>query len=151
MRAVYLGRRSALRNEGGTRVDAPINHADLARLRWACVISKCPTGCLNTFAPRLQSRYAVEDPDSAYLQLVVPTGHGDSIDRPWRGVRRETTEHVALKASRMLYNLNDDPYEQANLAFNTRYRSERHRLHERLPRLMIRAMCFNCPNCRGAA
>ena len=32
----------------------------------------------------------------------------------------------------MLYNLNDDPYEQANLAFNTRYRSERHRLHERL-------------------
>ncbi|MEZ4612775.1 MAG: hypothetical protein R2838_21455 [Caldilineaceae bacterium] len=25
-------------------------------------------------------------PIPAYLQLVVPTGHADSIDRPWRGV-----------------------------------------------------------------
>ena len=83
---------------------------------------------------RLRKGAVVEDPDSAYLQLVVPTGHGDSIDRPWRGVAtRDNWKYVALEGQPwMLYNLNDDPYEQANLAFNTRYRSERHRLHERL-------------------
>ena len=32
----------------------------------------------------------------------------------------------------MMYNLNEDPYEFANLAHNTRYSSERCRLQERL-------------------
>jgi arylsulfatase A-like enzyme len=74
------------------------------------------------------------EPDSAYLQLVVPTGHGDSIDRPWRGVAtRDGWKYVALEGQPwMLHNLNEDPYELANLAFNTRYRTERRRLHERL-------------------
>ena len=26
------------------------------------------------------------EPDSALLQLVIPTKHGDSVDRPWRGI-----------------------------------------------------------------
>lgn len=32
----------------------------------------------------------------------------------------------------LLFNLNEDPYEQANQAFNNRYRAERKRLAERL-------------------
>jgi hypothetical protein len=31
-----------------------------------------------------------------------------------------------------MYNLNEDPYEQANLAFNNRYRAERRKLADRL-------------------
>ena len=32
----------------------------------------------------------------------------------------------------MMFNLNDDPYEQANLAYNNRYRAERQKLIGRL-------------------
>jgi len=37
-----------------------------------------------------------------------------------------------LAIGSMLYNLNEDPYEQANLAHNTLFATERHRLQERL-------------------
>jgi arylsulfatase A-like enzyme len=36
-------------------------------------------------ASALEAAKAAE-PDSALLQLVTPTKHGDSFDRPWRGV-----------------------------------------------------------------
>jgi hypothetical protein len=26
------------------------------------------------------------EPDSAYLQSVIPTMHADSVDKPWRGI-----------------------------------------------------------------
>jgi arylsulfatase A-like enzyme len=73
-------------------------------------------------------------PDSAYLQSVVPTGHPDSIDRPWRGVvTRDGWKYICLEGQPwLLFNLNEDRYEQMNLAFNTRYQSERHRLQDRL-------------------
>ena len=32
----------------------------------------------------------------------------------------------------LVFNLNDDPYEQSNLAHNTEFRAERRRLHDRL-------------------
>jgi arylsulfatase A-like enzyme len=74
------------------------------------------------------------EPDSAYLQAVIPTMHGHSIDRPWRGVTtRDGWKYICLEGQPwMLHNLNEDPYEQANLAFNTAFRSHRRRLHDRL-------------------
>lgn len=77
-----------------------------------------------------------EAPDSAFLQSVIPTGHGDSVDRPWRGiVTRDGWKYVCLEHQPwLLFNLRDDPYEQANLAHNTRYGAERRRLQERLSR-----------------
>ena len=73
-------------------------------------------------------------PDSAYLQSVIPTGHADSVDRPWRGVvTQEGWKYVSFeKMPFLMFNLNEDPLEQVNLAFNTRYRAERKRLQERL-------------------
>ena len=128
------GRRYEMK--AGTRSDAPINHVDIGPTSLGLCDIEVPDWMPGTDYShhRLRKVAAVEEPDSAYLQLVVPTGHGDSIDRPWRGVStRDNWKYVALEGQPwMLYNLNDDPYEQANLAFNTRYRSERHRLHERL-------------------
>jgi arylsulfatase A-like enzyme len=62
--------------------------------------------------------------------------HGDSVDRPWRGVvTRDGWKYVALERQPwLMFNLNNDPYELANLAHNTSFRAERKRLQERLAR-----------------
>lgn len=74
------------------------------------------------------------EPDSAYLQLVRATGHGDSMDRPWRGVATsDGWKYVVLEGQPLaLHNLTDDPYEQVNLAYNTKFRKERQRMQDRL-------------------
>jgi arylsulfatase A-like enzyme len=75
-----------------------------------------------------------EAPDSAYIQNVIPTGHGNSNDRPWRGVvTRDGWKYVCLEGQPwLLFNLNEDPYEQANHAFNRRFLAQRERLHKLL-------------------
>jgi arylsulfatase A-like enzyme len=81
-----------------------------------------------------KDRTCKDAPDSAYLQCVNPTGHTDSVDRAWRGVvTTDSWKYVCFeRLPWLLFNLNDDPYEQVNLAHNTKYRAERRRLHERL-------------------
>jgi len=83
---------------------------------------------------RLPSRPQIESPDSAFIQSVIPTGHGDSVDRPWRAVvTRDGWKYVALEGQPwLMFNLNEDPYELANLAHNTKFRAERKRLQDRL-------------------
>ncbi len=73
-------------------------------------------------------------PDSAYLQNVVPTGHPNSINTPYRGVvTKDGWKYLCFEnRSWLQFNLNDDPYEQANLAQNNKYRAERKKLTERL-------------------
>lgn len=47
---------------------------------------------------RLKGEAPAGRPDSAYLQLVVPTRHYDSVDRPWRGIVTEDRwKYVALE------------------------------------------------------
>ena len=74
------------------------------------------------------------EPDSAYLQNVIPTGHPNSINTPYRGlVTRDGWKYVCFEnRSWLLFNLNDDPYEEANQAQNNRYRAERKELIARL-------------------
>ncbi|MGF1485157.1 MAG: sulfatase [Opitutales bacterium] len=88
------------------------------------------------------------DPDSAFIQLVVPTGHAHSLDRAWRGVvttdgwKYVCIEHQPL----MLFNLNDDPYEQMNLAHNSAYRQKRRALQDRLAQWITdTGDCFALP------
>jgi arylsulfatase A-like enzyme len=128
------GRRYEMK--AGTRSDAPLNHVDVGPTSLGLCDIEVPDWMPGTDYShhRLRKMPTGSEPDSAYLQLVVPTGHGDSIDRPWRGiVTRDGWKYVALEGQPwLLHNLNEDPYELANWAFNTRYRSERRRLHERL-------------------
>jgi len=72
--------------------------------------------------------------DSAPLQSVIPAGHGDSVDQPWRGiVTADGWKYVVLEGQPwLLFNLNEDPFELAKLTHNTRYRTERRRLQDRL-------------------
>lgn len=76
-------------------------------------------------------------PDSAFLQIVDPGyeyGFATDRERPWRGVvtgdgwKYATFEGVPW----LMYNLNEDPYEMANLAMDRRFRAERSRLQDRL-------------------
>ena len=71
-------------------------------------------------------------PASAYLQNVVPTGHPDSADRQYRGVlTADNWKYVCTEEGDwLLFNLNDDPYEECNLAFNTKAARKREELRQ---------------------
>lgn len=75
-----------------------------------------------------------DNSDSALLQCVVPTCHPESVDRAWRGVvTRDGWKYVVFENHPwLMFNLAEDPYEQANLAFNPVYASKRKELQELL-------------------
>ena len=83
---------------------------------------------------RILSKPHVADPDSMYLQVVKPSMHSDSIDEPYRGlVTKDGWKYVCFhNQSWLMFNLNEDPYELANVAFNTKYNKERAALIKRL-------------------
>ncbi len=113
---------------------APINHVDIAPTTLGLCGVDVPDWMEGTDYSQLRVGKMENAPDSAYLQSVVPTGHGDSIDRPWRGVTTEDGwKYIALEGQPwLMFNLNEDPYEQANLAHNSMYRGKRKELNERL-------------------
>ena len=125
----YGGRRS-----GNFRV--PLNHVDIAPTTLGlCGLAK-PAWMEGTDYShyRLTRKSPASDPDSAYLESVIPTGHADSVDKPWRGlVTRDGWKYVCFDGiSFLMFNLNEDPYEQVNLAHNVRFRQERKKLTDRL-------------------
>lgn len=81
-----------------------------------------------------------EIPDATLLQSIVPTLHADSVDRPWRGVvTRDGWKYVVLEHQPwLLFNLNEDPFEQVNLAHNSVFWPERRQLQETLRALLAR-------------
>ena len=83
---------------------------------------------------RIQKPTAGPEPDSAYLQSVVPTGQPDTPNTPYRGlVTRDGWKYVCFEnRSWLQFNLNDDPYEEVNVAQLNRYRAERQKLIARL-------------------
>jgi arylsulfatase A-like enzyme len=83
---------------------------------------------------RIQKPAAGPEPDSAYLQNVIPVGHPDSINTPYRGlVTKDGWKLTAFQnLSWLMFNLNEDPFEEANLAQNNGFRAERKRLLNRL-------------------
>ena len=118
------------------RPDVPMNHVDIAPTTLGLCGIDAPAWMRghDYSGLRLPSRPQIESPDSAFIQSVIPTGHGDSVDRPWRAVvTRDGWKYVALEGQPwLMFNLNEDPYELANLAHNTKFRAERKRLQDRL-------------------
>lgn len=116
--------------------DAPINHVDIAPTTLGLCGIETPDWMRGTDYShhRLRKSASVQEPDSAFIQSVIPTMHGDSVDRAWRGVvMRDGWKWVALENQPfMLFNLNEDPYEQVNLAYNTAFREIRKKLNDRL-------------------
>ena len=74
------------------------------------------------------------EPDSVYLQNVVANPSPDCINTPYRGLlTKDGWKYTCFEnQSWMLFNLNDDPYEEANLAQNNEFKAERKRCIERL-------------------
>ena len=118
------------------RPDVPMNHVDIAPTTLGLCGIDAPEWMRghDYSGLRLPSRPQIESPDSAFIQSVIPTGHGDSVDRPWRAVvTRDGWKYVAFEGQPLLMcNLNEDPYEMVNLAHNTRFRAARKRLQDRL-------------------
>ena len=118
------------------RLPAVLNHVDIAPTTLGLCGIKKPAWMegADLSHHRIAKQAAQSEPDSAFLQSVVPTGHPDSINRSYRGVvTRDGWKFVSFEgAPWILFNLNEDPFEQANLAFNNRYRMERKKLADRL-------------------
>ena len=116
--------------------EVPINHVDIAPTSLGLCGLEAPAWMQGTdySGYRLRDREIGGEPDSAYLQAVVPTGYAHTMDRPWRGiVTRDNWKYVALEGQPwLLFNLNEDPYEQANHAHNSLYHAERRHLQARL-------------------
>lgn len=130
----------------------PVNHVDLAPTTLGlCGIEK-PEWMEGTdySSYRLAHRPKVVEPQSAFLQSVEPTGHFNSVDLPWRGiVTRDGWKYVCFEGVPwLMFNLNEDPYEQVNLAHNTLYRNERIRLNHLLSEWIERTGdTFKLPVC----
>jgi arylsulfatase A-like enzyme len=116
--------------------DAVINHVDMAPTSLGLAGIDVPDYMEGTnYAWHINFKGDPEnEPDSAYIQQVIPTGHGPSPDRPWRGVvTRDGWKYACLEGQPwMLFDLNDDPYELRNLALYAHAKDKRRELHEKL-------------------
>jgi arylsulfatase A-like enzyme len=133
---IFSGGRARYNGWKSGPVPVLANHVDIAPTTLGlCGISKPDWMKGVDFSHhRIQKPASGPDPDSAYLENVIPTGHGDSINTPYRGlVTRDGWKYVCFEnRSWLLFNLNEDPFEEANQAQNNRYRSERKELIARL-------------------
>jgi arylsulfatase A-like enzyme len=118
------------------RLPVVLNHVDIAPTTLGLCGIKKPDWMQGTDLShhRLTKPAAGPEPDSAYLQQVIPTGHGNSINTPYRGlVTKDGWKYVCFEGrSWLMFNLNEDPYEQMNIAHNNLYRAERKKLIARL-------------------
>ena len=126
--------------------DAVLNHVDIAPTTLGLCGLPVPEWmagrnyaghCLRDNDPlreRLAQTAAGDDPESAYLQQIPRKRHAHSVNKPWRGVvTRDKWKYVCQPGHDwLLHNLNEDPYEQNNLAHNEAYRQERLRCRELL-------------------
>lgn len=115
------------------------NHVDIAPTTLGLCNIKTPEWMAGTDYSHYRVRKPAAagsgpEPDSAYLQNVVPTGHNESVNTAYRGlVTRDGWKYACFEdRSYVMFNLNEDPYEEANLAQNNRFRAERKKLIGRL-------------------
>ncbi|MFW6060528.1 MAG: sulfatase [Phycisphaeraceae bacterium] len=135
---MIIARASPNRGDPDHLCDATINHVDIT----ATTLGLCGIEPPAPMAGHSYHHHLVEtaqdtahdDPESAYLQQIPPKAFPQGIDVPWRGVvTRNGWKYICMPSARwLMFNLNDDPYEQANLAFNTRFMDQRRRLHQML-------------------
>lgn len=141
-----------------SKVDSLINHVDIAPTTLGLCgidIPSCMKGFDYSYIVSNKKDDTLEEPQEAYLQNVIPSGHANSCDRPYRGIiTKNGWKYVCTKESEwMLYNLNEDPYEEQNLAMNTNSLNKRKELHEILANwiektdddfILPPVYCYNC-------
>ncbi len=122
--------------------DAPLNHVDIA----PTTLGLCDIDVPDWMAGTDFSHYVVpgrpkpaSEPDSAFLQHSYRKRF-DCLNRVWRGIRTcDGWKYVCLEHQPLLmFNLNEDPYEMANLAFLDTYNDERAALQAQLASWLAR-------------
>ena len=120
----------------GNRSDILMNHVDIAPTTLGLCSISVPDWMEGTdySAVRYRNSNPAQYPESAYLQSVIPTNHQDSINKPWRGVITSDGYKLVCfeRMDWLLFDLNNDPYEQMNLAHNSKYSPLRERLLKEL-------------------
>ncbi|MGC9348786.1 MAG: sulfatase family protein [Anaerolineae bacterium] len=130
------------RPAGGRRAvaetDAPLNHVDIA----PTTLGMCGIDVPSWMKGTDFSHYVVPDrpkpdaePHSAFLQHSYRKRF-ECLNRVWRGIRtRDGWKYVCLEHQPvMMFNLNEDPYEMANLAYLDTFNEERATLQAELAR-----------------
>lgn len=125
------------------RLDIPISHVDLpATILGLCGL-RVPAFMQGTDLSAWLASPRATGPacDSAYIGIPVPTGHPDSVDRSWRGVvTRAGWKYVEMHGGPwLMFDLRSDPYEQVNLAHNTKHLAQRSELADLLNQWEVRA------------
>ena len=111
----------------------PINHIDILPTALGLAGIDAPKKLPGfDYSALLCGKQLVASPESAYLQNVNPTMHVDSIDRAYRGVvTRDGWKYVRTEEGDwQLFDLNSNPYEECNLAFNSKFREKRGKLRQ---------------------
>lgn len=88
-------------------------------------------------------------PDSAFLQQIPRKFHPHSVNQAWRGVVMEDGWKYVCMPGRdwLLFDTREDPYEMANLCFDTVYQEEKERCHARLKQWIVSTGdCFDLPD-----
>ncbi len=118
--------------------DAVLNHVDIAPTTLGLCGLPTPdtmvgfdysANCL-----RGSSADTATEPHSAFLQQIPAKKHAHSVNRPWRGVvTRDGWKYACMPGHDwLLFNLKEDPYEQANYAYDVAFESQRRELHSML-------------------
>lgn len=119
---------------------APVNHIDIAPTALKLCGIEVPEWMKGTdYSHYRFGNMNGDEPDSAYIQSVIPTGHGDSVDKPWRGiVTRDGWKYVCFESvAWLMFDLSRDPYELVNVAHNPAYAGKRKLLNDRLKKWIV--------------
>jgi len=125
-------------NRRSGRVDAQISAVDILPttlgLAGVEVPEELPGYDYSHYVWRDQEVPGPGEPDATYIQHTRRKRMNDGIDRAWRGiVTDDGWKYVCMPGAPLgMYNLNEDPYELANLAFNHRFYAKREELQARL-------------------
>jgi arylsulfatase A-like enzyme len=139
--------------------DAVINHVDIA----ATTLGLCGIEVPATMQGYDYSSHCIhhdraeyrgapdasEEPATAYLQQVPRKLHAHTVNREWRGVvTRDGWKYVCMPGHEwLLHHLPSDPYEQANLAYDSTYQGDKERLQGRLQQWIVdTADSFDLPD-----
>ena len=118
------------------RRDALFSHIDIVPTLLAFTGVKPKAAVQGVDLSAYLSGQSRDTPDSVYFQIFGPF-HGDGTEHAWRGVRTSRYMYARTQdAPWLLYNLEDDPFEQTNLVEQSAARPLRDKLDARLQQWM---------------
>lgn len=128
----FIVQSPSINDTAGEKRQAPMNHVDIAPTSLGLCGLDIPEWMVGTdFSYEIDPKRPrpAQEQSSAFLQHVHRKRF-DCLNRVWRGIRTvDGWKYVCLEGQPFgLFNLNEDPYELNNLAFQDRFDSEREAL-----------------------